>query len=104
MCKFRDLSIKHNPYYFDAATKNPTNDFVKELSIIFAIQQPEWQAMGRSNLDVDLTTYGIWVEEIHSALQNGFAQDGNIPSTKDRISSAKEFREFMFNTKENKDS
>jgi hypothetical protein len=104
MCKFQDVSIKHNPYYFDLdAKRNSGNEVVQELSIIFAIPQEEWKARGKSNLDTDLTNYGIWVEEIHSALQNGFAEDGEmgdnyVPTLDDKISSAIALRDFIFGT------
>ena len=102
MCKFRDLRIKYNPYYFDVDdTKKLENDVVQELSVIFAIETLEWKGMGRSNPDTDLKGYGVWVDEIHSALQNGFVEDEEkgenyIASKDDKISSARSFRDFLF--------
>ena len=104
MCTFKDVSIKHNPYYFDLDAKRNTNEVVEELSVIFAIPTEEWKAKGKSNLDTDLTAYGIWVEEIHSALQNGFVEDGEMgddyaPSIDDKVSSAMAFRDFIVGAK-----
>ena len=101
MCKFRDVSVRHNPYYFDlkTTTANTTNKVVKEIAIIFALEQPLFGLMGGC-LDANFTHYGIWVEEIQSALQNGFVQEGKVEhkalNLDEKIASALAFRDFMF--------
>ena len=101
VCKFRDLSVKPNPYYFDLeATKNSTKSFVKEMSVIFAESQRGFGIMNGS-LDADFTHYGTWVEEIHCALENGFDDDGEVGADistrrKDKILSATALRDFLF--------
>ena len=59
-------------------------------------------------LDSDFTHYGTWIDEIHSAIQNGFLQDDAVAQNENsrslmrsismdkKISSAKAFRDFMF--------
>ena len=51
-------------------------------------------------LDADFTHYGTWIDEMHSALQNGFQEQDpqkiNSPSMDKKIASAIAFREFMF--------
>jgi hypothetical protein len=101
MCKFRNLFIKQNPYYLDLEAEKDSNyNVVKEISIIFALEQFPFGLMGGC-LDENFTHYGTWIEEIHSALQNGFEEDGKnwkhySPTLDDKISSANAFREFMF--------
>jgi hypothetical protein len=101
ICKFRDLSVKPNPYYFDPeATENSTISIVKEMSVVFAVPQTGF-GISNGSLDADFTNYGTWVEEIHCALENGFDEDGELgedfsASLKDKISSATILREFLF--------
>ena len=101
MCKFRDVCVRHNPYYFDLnSTENLTNNVVKEMSVIFALNQEPFGMMGGC-LDADFTHYGTWIDEIHSALQNGFIEDGkgeddDVANMDSKIASAIAFREFIF--------
>ena len=88
MCKFRDIAMKPNPYYFDLETsKNSGNKVVKEISIVFAPEQPLFGLMGGC-LDADFTHYGTWIDEIHSALQMGFKKKMHkrLTSSKQEIS------------------
>ena len=90
------------------------NRLVTELSIVFAISQDKF---GISNgcLDENFAHYGVWVDEIHSAIQNGTNSLQNISNYSkskftgslepDRDASGRiinntassiEFRKFMF--------
>ena len=107
MCKFRDVSVKPNPYYFDLETSKNCNKVIQEINIIFALEQSPFGMMGGC-LDADFTHYGTWIDEIHSAIQNGFQQEEAVAQNENsrslvrsismdkKISSAIAFRDFMF--------
>ena len=74
MCKFYDLKVSPNPYYFDPKSMLDQNErIVKELSIVFALGQDNF-GFGTGCLDEDFSNYGEWADEIHSAIQNGFTK------------------------------